>query len=295
MAQKVTQLDKSLTARMLNRDLYEPFNPDHPEAGGYQVIEGWEKGTGEKGVACTLVLTYNEKRRRRDKAILDAWRAIVESKMARGEKLGPRKTGWAAGHGGDQERAALLKSRTLQLFKPPQGEPGACALERDHDAINAASRYFGLFASVSTMPCDAQSAIETSRNRDCIEKCFKAGKSGIGMAAIRSHSDAAMTGRFIVSFCALTILCELRRRMQQPFLERSENGEIRKSLAPLADEMSFNALLNHLDSVKVSYGNAPEETRYEEVTGRQRLIARRLGCNGVFDRVPDYAMSCAEA
>ena len=110
------------------------------------------------------------------------------------------------------------------------------------------------------------------------------------MDAVRSHSDATMKGRFIVSFCALSILCELRRRMRRPYFEMGSKGEVKNKLAPLADKMTFSALLNYLDSVKVCYGNKPEDTRLEEVTNKQQMIAKRLGCAGVFDTVPDYAL-----
>ena len=99
-----------------------------------------------------------------------------------------------------------------------------------------------------------------------------------------------MKGRFIVSFCALTMLCELRRRMTRPYFEMDEQGEVKNKFAPLADEMTFGALLNYLDSIKVSYGNTTEDVRLEEVTNKQRIIAMRLGCAGVFDAVPDYAL-----
>lgn len=197
---------------------------------------------------------------------------------------------WGVVDAGDQQATnALLKSRTLMYFQPPTGSPGTCELVRDYDVINDVSRYFGFFASVSTMKCDAQTAIETYHNRDNIEKCFKAGKSDINLDAIRSHTEATMKGRFIVSFCALTILCELRRRMKSPFFEKSKAGEIKKKHTPLSDEMTFSAMLNYLDSVKVSYGNKFGDVRYEEVTQKQRLVAKRLGCDGVFDTVPDYA------
>ena len=128
-------------------------------------------------------------------------------------------------------------------------------------------------------------------NRDNIEKCFKAGKSDINMDAIRAHSAATMKGRFIVSFCALTILYERRRRMRRPYFEMGKNGEVKNTLPPLADEMTFGALLNYLDSVKVSYGNRPEEIRLEEVTNKQQMIAKRLGCPSIFDTVPNYAQA----
>lgn len=184
---------------------------------------------------------------------------------------------------------ALQNSKTLRYFIPPMGEPGTCDLVRDDDAINEASQYFGLFASVSTMPCNAQTAIETYSNRDSIEKCFKAGKSDISLDTIRSHTDATMVGRLIVSFCALTILCELRRRMKTSFVETNSKGEECKTYTPLQNEMTFNAVLNYLDSIKIRYGKSRSEVRYEEVTEKQKLIAKRLGCQSVFDAVPEYA------
>ncbi len=58
-----------------------------------------------------------------------------------------------------------------------------------------------------------------------------------------------------MSFCALTILCELRRRLKRPFFEMAKAGGMKKKHTPLNDEMTFNAMLNYQDSVKLRYGN----------------------------------------
>ena len=186
-----------------------------------------------------------------------------------------------------QNRQALQASSLLKYYKKPSGLPGVCTLERDFDQINEATRYFGFFASVSTMKCDAQQAIETYHHRDNIEKCFKAGKSDCNMDALRSHTEATMKGRFIVSFFALTVLSELRRRMRQPLYETKSNGE-EVRYEPLGDEMTFRELLNYLDSIKVVYGRTAEDARLAEVTKRQCMIAKRLKCEGVYDAVPEY-------
>lgn len=187
-----------------------------------------------------------------------------------------------------QTRAALLKNEMLKYFLKPEGEPGECRLKRDNDAINEAIRYFGFFASVSTMECNAQEAIDSYRDRDSIEKCFKAGKSSVNMDCVRSHKEATMTGRFIVSFFALTVLSELRRRMNRPFFEDKANSEDQVRLPPLSEEMSYREMLNYLAGINVCYGRDRDEVRYMEVTQKQRQIARRLRCTGVYDVVPEY-------
>ena len=96
VAQKVSQFSGDLYNLMIDKNNYTPFDYSNPEKGGYLVIDEWTK-TGSKGksITCTLVITYDEKRHRRDEAILNTWKTIVENKIHKGEKLGPRKSGWA--------------------------------------------------------------------------------------------------------------------------------------------------------------------------------------------------------
>ncbi len=142
------------------------------------------------------------------------------------------------------------------------------------------------------MKCDARQAIETYHHRDDIENYFTAGKGDCSMDSIQSQTQtqtrATMTGRFIVSFFALTVLNELRRRMREPMYETKSNGEMVR-YKPLGDEMSFRELMNELESIKLVYGRTAEDVRLAEVTKRQRLLAKRLGCEGVYDSVPEYA------
>lgn len=141
---------------------------------------------------------------------------------------------------------------------------------------------------MSTIKCDALQAIETYHHRDNIEKGFKASKSDCYMDLIRSHTEATMKGRFIVCFFALTVLSELRRRMWEPMYENNSNGETVR-YKPVDDEMSFRELMNYLDSIKVVYGRTAENMRMAKVTKCQRLLVKRLGCEGLYDSVPEYA------
>ena len=105
------------------------------------------------------------------------------------------------------------------------GVPGKSKPSRDHDAIDAACRYFGLFCNVTTMECTAEEALRAYRIRDLIEKTFKGGKSGAGMDVVRAHSDDVMEGRFIVGFVAMTILNEIYRQMKKSTQVVKKDGE----------------------------------------------------------------------
>ncbi len=97
VAQKVTNLSADIREKMFDLSRYTPFDPKDPASGKYQVIPNWQK-TGFNGecVDCMLLLTFNEKRKRRDDKILDVMVDIVNKKAAAGAKIGPKKSGWAA-------------------------------------------------------------------------------------------------------------------------------------------------------------------------------------------------------
>ena len=89
-----------------------------------------------------------------------------------------------------------------------------------------------------------------------------------------------MLHRF-VSFAALTILCELKRRMAAPESVVVKKG-IRRSLA---DEFTRNSPMSFLSPVKVIYGE--NKCRFTEVTKRQHEVADRFRANA--ESVPTMA------
>ena len=149
-----------------------------------------------------------------------------------------------------------------------------------------ATRYFGIFCNVTTMPCSAQEAMTTYRTRDVIEKAFKGGKTNIDFDGVRAHGESTMEGRFVVGFVALSVLTELYGRMKRGSFENTKTGL--KEIAPLIEEMSFNELKNRLATPRVVYdglGNA----LWLEVTNRQHEIAARLGFPNLYKQIPDWA------
>lgn len=180
----------------------------------------------------------------------------------------------------------LLKYYRTVFGKPPK--PGVDDLIRDDDAIDFASRYFGCFCNVTSFECKASEALIEYSLRDSIEKSFKAGKSYVNMDTIRSHSDETTEGRFIVSFCCMTILNEIYRRMKLETTIKTPSGSM-KTLKPLGEEMTFNEIKNYLDSIRVvSDGNG--HLRWMEITQKQHEIAARLGFPDVYRETPDWAL-----
>lgn len=178
----------------------------------------------------------------------------------------------------------LLKSRWLKFFKGSK-QPGT-ALEPDHEAIDLATRYFGFFCNITTMPCTAQEAIEIYGTRDLIEKTFKAGKSTADMSVVRSHREDTAEGRFIISFVAMTILSRLYALMKKSVTIADNKGNL-KTLEPLAQDMSFNELKNYLEGIYMIFDGRGGR-RWSEVTKKQHNIALRMGFPDLYTALPEW-------
>lgn len=188
---------------------------------------------------------------------------------------------------GKPKECPLLKSPLLKYYRNI-GNPGIARLRQNDEAIDRATKYFGLFCNVTTMDCDALDALESYCSRDLIEKAFKSGKSDLGMDVVRSHYDDTMEGRFIVSFVALSILTRLRWYMKLPSDWVDDSGK-RMTFPPLADKMSFNELKNRLHTIHITL-DSNGKTRWDEVTERQHEIAGRLGFSWLYKISPSFTV-----
>lgn len=92
------------------------------------------------------------------------------------------------------------------------------------------------------------------------------------------HVGAPMTRRLIVSFSAHTVQSELRHHICLPMSE-----------SLVGDEMSFQKLMNYLDSIKVIYGRTAGNVRLAEVTKRQCVLTKQLRYKGCYVPVPKCA------
>lgn len=97
MSQKVSNLGGKLTDVMTDLSGYEDLVIGSPEHGKFKVIADYQKTNSQdpaETVSTTLVFTFSEKRKKRDEAILEAWRKVIEEKAAKKEELKASKYGW---------------------------------------------------------------------------------------------------------------------------------------------------------------------------------------------------------
>ncbi len=192
-----------------------------------------------------------------------------------------------------EDAGMLSRAETLRWFHRPAGAPGACGLEEDQDAINEHCRRRGLFASVSSIECTAKLAFETWGERERVRRCFEAGRTLVGMPPLCSYDEGTMQGRFLVSFAALAILCELNRRMSAYESRRKREIEDKVRWKTLADEATLEAVLSKISPVKVFFSGTA--CRLADVTDDQRELADRLGCPGLFDEAPGFFLRQLDA
>lgn len=229
VAQKVTQFNAALTKQMLNLDEYTAINDKDPDMGKYRVISDYLKtGAGGESVKCQLVFTYNEKRKKRDDAILNTWADIVKAKAESGQKLGPRKTAWAA------------------IAKIPE-DVEQPILGVDEEALEKKRRFSGFAAVIyadapsekkddKTVPLTGAQISGAYHSLVRIEECFRIMKTNLGLRPMRVRNSDHIRGHVTLCVIALIMLRLLQRRLTQ-------NG------TPMSVETISHALLNAQVSV----------------------------------------------
>lgn len=262
VAQKVTQFDRGLTAKMLDETRYIPFDPNNPGLGRYQVIEHWKKKSStnkDDSVECTLVLTFNEKRRARDEAILKVWRSIVENKKEKREKLGPRKTGWAAlaDIGEDQDKPILGVNE--EVYEHKLELCGYAALVYA-PATDSKGKNLSQLAA-----CDIAHAYK----RQCrIEECFRIMKSNIGLRPMYVWTSDHIRGHVTICVLALLLIRLLQHKLENMHIQMSINEMIFA-----LKQASVMALKHREDDVMFfSCGYKPSLRKGREFTKTEDLL-----------------------
>ena len=216
MAQKVSKFPRDLTNQMLDRTRYTPFDENDPEAAGYQVVRNWKRtGSSGKAVECTLVLTYDEKRRRRDEAILDAWVEIIKAKQAAGVKLGPRKTSWAAlakTEAGIEQQILGIDEEVLAKKKALCGF--AAFVYKQPPAQNEDN-------DVKVPPLTGEEIASTYRVLNQIETCFRMLKSNIGLRPMFVWTAQHIKAHVDICVLALLLMRIIQKQLQEKAVKLS--------------------------------------------------------------------------
>ncbi|MCC8124150.1 MAG: transposase [Akkermansia sp.] len=229
MAQKVSNLGRELTARMLDESLYEWFDPEDHSKGRYQLVRNWRKKTEVGAVECTLVFTFNEKRKKRDETILNIWRNMVEANQAKGVKVKPRAAGWTslAKIDDDLKKGAPIIGVDEKEFQRQLGLCGYSALIYKDPPVEKTS------GGQAGDPAEPVSADELSllpgRVADCyhqlnqIEDCFRVMKTNLRLRPMYVRNSDHVKGHVCICVLALVLVRIIQRRLRQKGIPMSIN------------------------------------------------------------------------
>ncbi|MCM1223505.1 MAG: transposase [Lachnospiraceae bacterium] len=148
-------------------------------------------------------------------------------------------------------------------------------LGRNYEAIDDKTKSMGFYANVTTWNTDATTAWQIYSGRDCIEKCFKFGKSELDVDTVRVHSNESCEGRFLVHFIALQIQNEIKLRMNWQSTKEFKNGN-KRIYGSLKDQrISYSDLISSFNGTRQqSYSNG--KISYDEITKDQSIWLKTL-------------------
>ena len=222
VAQKVTQFPDRIQKKLFEDEKYRPINSDRPDEGRFRVIRNWTKGKGDEAVNCTLVLTWNAKRAKRDNAILDSLVRLIHAKMARGDKVGKSRSAWAQLIRtesdieqpilGVDEQELQKKRRLAGYAAMVYAEPGPEPQVADSDKRKAQNtkKTKATETDDDKMPYPLAA---TYKKLTEIEACFRIMKSHLGLRPMFVRNSNHIRGHITVCFLALLLIRIIQERL----------------------------------------------------------------------------------
>lgn len=231
VAQKISQLDRVTNDAMLDLSTYSSCDPERSDATLFKVIPNWKKGSRNNSITCSLVLTYNEKRRKRDLAILDAWCKVIEKKKAEGVKIAPRKFGWSSLAETDGSTEAKIVGVDQNLLEKKKKLCGFAGLVYE-DSIDYRDRLDRAGAKAdpsSTEPLEAEaidldeegklrlgSRVASTYSRlNRIEDAFRVMKSNLGLRPMFVRNAVHIQGHIAICVLALLLVRLLQHKLHE--------------------------------------------------------------------------------
>lgn len=223
MAQKISQLSAELKKQLTDIDSYVPFDPDHPEKGLYKVIEGYRPKTVNNAIESTLIFTFNEKRYRRDLAILEAWKDIVLEKAKKSTKIGKRNSGWqslAKLDGNDKDK--LIIGVDEQAYAKKKAICGFAAMiyksapEQKQKDIkpNPDSKEKIETCEKGKEPLNPGQVASIYHQLNQIEDCFRVMKTNLGLRPVYLWNTDHIKGHVTICVLALILVRYIQWKLQ---------------------------------------------------------------------------------
>ena len=91
----------------------------------------------------------------------------------------------------------------------------------------------GMFVIITSEEMSAAEAIDKYRNRDSIEKLFKAEKSYMGFDCFRVHDEERLKAKLFILFISLIIRTEVYNQVKLLYLKDTKNYTVPKVLKEL--------------------------------------------------------------
>ena len=206
MAQKVSNLDQKTTKAMFDPEGYVPIIRQGEEVARFKVVKDWIKKGKRKAedTKCTLVLTFDKKRQKRDLAVLEVWKQLVLKKQAQGIKVKPKSSGWASIAKTSEKTEARIEGIDEETFEAKRRLAGYAALVyknapncQDNDAV----------------PDGRLAAAYHELNQ--IESCFRIMKSHLGLRPMYVRNSNHIKGHILICVIALGILKLLQWKLNK--------------------------------------------------------------------------------
>ena len=205
MAQKVSNLDQKATKAMFDPEGYVPIIRQGEEVGRFKVLRDWtKKGKRKEDTKCTLVLTFDKKRQKRDLAVLEVWKQLVLKKQAQGIKVKPKCCGWASIAKTSEKTEARIEGIDEEIFEAKRRLAGYAALIYKN-APNCQQK--------GTVPEERLASTYHELNQ--IESCFRIMKSHLGLRPMYVRNSNHIKGHILICVIALGILKLLQWKLKE--------------------------------------------------------------------------------
>lgn len=276
VAQSVSRFNEDLRAKMLDMSKYETLKDSEEETIRYRVLENWEKtGSGGRKINCCLVLTHSKRREARDKAVLDAWKKLVERKAAKKDKVKPRSS-WAALAKTTGKTEATILGVDEEEYKKRLALCGFAAMVYD-DAPPSEDAEANVTSEGRNRALRGEEVISQYRCLGQIEECFRIMKSNLGLRPMYVWTSAHI--RAHITICVLALL--LIRLLQQKLKSKGHALSINEICRALNEEVLGLIPTENNDCLFGRFGWGPNLRK-----GRERQTDEELGSLLVSEDAP---------
>lgn len=134
---------------------------------------------------------------------------------------------------------------------------------RKEKEINNIKNHFGFFSLITNCEKSADEAIEIYRNRDQVEKMFKAIKSGMDLEKFDVQRDDTLEGKIYLAFIASIVRSEINQKIK-------ELRQVSKK------EYTVPSVISALENIEITKNTNGSYIRRYALTSKQKKILKQF-------------------